>query len=221
MTPATPATPRTRAPAAAEEVGPATLLGVCASLKPPPGRADRSAVRSLLAYALDAVADTYPEVALLDLRDHPPPFFDGRLPEDREDAALRFAWSCVDRAGALLLAVPGYWCGVSGVFKNFVDTLCGPRYDLPDPVVTVFTGKAVGLLVVGADDASAAAAADQAGRIMASTGAALVGRPVVLGNPRGGTANWDAVSGELIALAAELARRAYLAAAGRGGGALP
>ncbi len=152
----------------------------------------------------------YPHVFFLDLRDQPLPFFDGRLPHNHDDLSLKFVWSCIDRAGALLLSVPAYWSSVSGVFKNFVDTLCGPAYDMEGEVVTVFTNKPVGLLIVGADDASARAGVDQAQQIMLSIGACLVGQPVVISNPRSGDVEADILSRELIALGAELARHAHL-----------
>ncbi len=192
-----------------EDVRPATVLGICASLKPAPGRQGRSAVRSLLTFALDHLANVYPEVALLDLRDHPPPSFDGRMPHDYDDPVLQLLWPCVDRAGALLLAVPAYWSGVSGVFKNFVDVLCGPAYDLECPSVTVFSNKPVGLLVVGAEEASTRAGADQARMTLLATGARLVGQPVLVADPRSRPMQIELVSRELAALAGELAQHAY------------
>jgi NAD(P)H-dependent FMN reductase len=198
-------------PDAPERIHAGTLLGISTSLKPAPGVQGRSAARSLLAYALGAVSGVYPEVSLLDLRDHPPPFFDGRFPGEREDPDLRFVWSCVDRAGALLLSVTAYWAGVSGVFKNLVDVLCGPVYDLAEPTPTVFAGKPAGLLVVGADAASARAGAEQAQQILASVAARLVAPPVVVANPRAGGIETEALAREIVALAGELARSAHAA----------
>jgi NAD(P)H-dependent FMN reductase len=191
-----------------------TLLGVCASLKPGPGRGDRSAARGLLSYALQTVSTVYPEVALLDLREYPPPLFDGRGPHENEDPALRFIWSCIHRAGALLLSVPAYWSGVSGVFKNLIDTLCGPAYDMAGPIVTVFKDKPVGVLIVGAEEESARAGVDQARRILLATGARLVDPPVVVSNPRSGHLQGGLLAGEMIALAGELAQHAYRAQRG-------
>lgn len=198
-----------------EDVTDATLLGICASMKPAPGRTERSAVRGLLCHALATVGTVYKDVWLLDLRNHPLPLFDGRLPDDVEEPALGIVLSCVRRAGGLLLAVPAYWSGVSGVFKNFVDVLCGPAYDLEEPGRTVFTDKPVGLLVVGADDGSALRGAQNAEEIMLSTGAKIVGRPVVLGSPRSVSHDIDParLSADLIALTAELARESLIARA--------
>lgn len=198
-------------PGISSEIASTTLLGICASLKPARGRRERSATRSLLTYSLGAIRAVYPDVALLDLRDHPPPFFDGRLPHESEDATLEFLWSGVDRAGALLLSVPAYWSGVSGVFKNFVDVLCGPAYDLEGEGGTVFTGKPVGAIVVGADDASARIGGIQVQVILRSTGATLVGEPVVVANPRSRAIEATSLAHELVALGGELAQHAYRA----------
>jgi NAD(P)H-dependent FMN reductase len=135
----------------------------------------------------------------------PPPLFDGRAPSDRADDNLRFTHGCVERAGGLLVAVPAYWAGVSGVFKNLVDVLCGPAYDLPQPAVTVLSGKPTALLVVGADAESARAGVLDAERVMTSAGARLVTSPVSVANPRAGLPDAAAVSRELVALGAQLA----------------
>lgn len=204
-----------RTPTNPQEINSTTLLGVCASLKPAPGYPSRSAARSILCTALDMVATVYPDTSLLDLRDHPPPFFDGRMPEKYDDASLQFIRESIERAGALLLSVPAYWSSVSGVFKNFIDVACGPVYDMGDSFTTIFTNKFVGLIVVGADDDSAHAGADQACRIMLSTGARLAGNPIVIGNPRALGPAIDGVLQEVIATGADLAKH-ILQANGRG-----
>jgi NAD(P)H-dependent FMN reductase len=192
----------------ADDVTPRTLLGICTTLKPAPGRTGGSATRSLLTYALESVAAVYPDVAMLDVREHRLPLFDGRGGREYADPHLDLVTTCVERASTLLIGVPGYWCGVSGVFKNLIDTLCGAAYDLPQPRRTVFTGKPIGLLVVGADDESGAAAAAQAIAILASTGATVAGEPMIVPNPRGRPIDARRVSSELAALAGNLAIRA-------------
>lgn len=206
-----------RIAASADDVISSTLLGICASLKPAAGQGARSAVHGLLAHGLEVIAKVYPAVCLLDLRDHPLPLFDGRRPETLNDPAVALALSCVSRSGALLLAVPAYWSGVSGVFKNFVDLLCGPAYDLDAGAPTVFAGKPVGLLIVGADETSARLGAAQAVEIMTSTGARVVSEPVVVDNPRAHSseAATARISAELIALTGELARCSAVAGAPR------
>jgi NAD(P)H-dependent FMN reductase len=194
------------------DVDRSTLLGVCASMKPAPGLNGRSAARSLLVSTLDLLSRAYPHVSLLDLRERPLPFFDGRMPLATNSAEVGFAWTCVDRAGALLLSVPAYWSGVSGVFKNFVDTLCGPAYDMEGPVTTVFSGKPVGLLIVGADAESTRAGGEDAWRILESTGAEVLGEPVLVSNPRRGID--PSVTRSLVELAGSLGQRVV---AGNGG----
>lgn len=188
-----------------DDVTARTLLGICTTLKPAPGRTGGSATRSLLTYALERVVAVYPDVALLDLRAHPLPLFDGRGGREYADPHLDLVTTCVERAGTMLIGVPGYWCGVSGVFKNLVDTLCGAAYDLPQPRRTVLTDKQIGLLVVGADDESGAAAAAQAIAILTSTGATVAGEPMIVPNPRGRPIDAGRVSTELVALAGTLA----------------
>jgi NAD(P)H-dependent FMN reductase len=185
-------------------VGALTIVGISASLKPAAEGRGRSAACSLLSYALGSMADARLDVALLDLRTAPLPLFDGHTPAQRRDENLHFALRCIERAGGIMLAVPAYWAGVSGVFKNFVDVLCGPAYDLPDPTSTVFNGKPVALLVVGADEASARAGAREAPRIMASTGAQLVGSPVCVANPRTGLSDPRELSRQLLLLGGQL-----------------
>lgn len=204
-----------RVPSDPEELSPFSLLGVCASLKPAPGLPGRSAARSVLNIALNALASTYPNTFVLDLRDHPPPLFDGRMPDDRPEPDLRFSLECVRRSGALLLSIPAYWSGVSGVFKNFVDVLCGPAYDLADTSDTPFAGKPVGAIVLGADEASTAAGARQAREILEHAGARFVAEPISIANPRMGVEDEKSLWDGLVVLAAELARATVLTAAGR------
>lgn len=189
---------------AGKPVGPQTLLGLGTSLKP--GLRRKSAAHALVSFALDSLAGVGADVAFVELHEHPVPFFDGRMPHEYASAELDFLGSCISSAGALLMAVPGYWSGVSGVWKNCIDTLCGPLYDLPRPGATIFDGKPVSLVVVGADEASAVAAAAQAPAVMASTGARLVGAPVVVANPRDGVAGAGNLSAELLELAVGLLR---------------
>jgi NAD(P)H-dependent FMN reductase len=186
-----------------------TLLGISTSLKGGAGRPAPSAARSLLEHALTRVARAYPDVALLDLRDHEIPFFDGRGGSAYGSDGLDAVSAAIEAAGGIVLSVPAYWNGISGVFKNLVDCLCGASYDGGGP--TVLAGKPVGVLVVGADAESARLAAGQASAILRSTGAVLVAPPVVTGNPRQ-AADDASPAQDAIALAAGVARQAHLAA---------
>ncbi len=201
---------RVMIPKQPDEVHPGSLLGLSTSLKPSLGTEGSSATRLILLRSLEAIGRVYDRVALLDLRQHPIPFFDGRLPNEYDNAAVGFCHECITRAAAVWLSAPAYWCGVSGVFKNLIDVLCGPAYDLDNPGETVFTGKPVGLLVVGTDHETALRGSEQARVIMNSTGARLIGEPVVIANPRAGLSDEEAVRRNLLVLGGELAQSAAL-----------
>ncbi|MDX1389198.1 MAG: NAD(P)H-dependent oxidoreductase [Acidobacteriota bacterium] len=160
------------------------VLAVCASHKGGAAHPSRSAVRSLLTVAVDEVARVYPAIEILDLRDHPLPLFDGRTLNDVASPGVDEAARRVGEAKALLFGIPAYWSAVSGGFKNFIEVLCGPAYDLAPPYATPFVGKPVGILVVGADIASASRGVAQALDIVEHIGAVPVGEPVSIADPR-------------------------------------
>lgn len=174
-----------------------SILAVSTSLK-----TAHSASRALLELAVDRIRPVYPAVDLLDLSACDLPLFSGTDPTT--NAGLSPLLERVRGCGGLLLSVPCYWDSVSGVFKNFVDVLCGPAYDLAEPT-TVFTGKPVGLIVVGADEPSATAGRIDAERIMGAVGANLIGEPVVVTEPRAVPIP-ESIPGEVARLAALLAR---------------
>lgn len=180
------------------------LLGVSTSLKPGP----RSASRALLHRALGPLRGVYPNLQVLDLREVALPLFDGQLPADHSAAEVGHVLTQVASAAAVLISVPCYWSDVSGVFKNFIDILCGPAYDL-DPVETVFTNKPISVIVVGADAASTTEGSESACRIMRSTGARLIGEPLLVSNPRQADAQPE-LARRLVEIGAVLAREALV-----------
>ena len=162
-----------------------SLLAVCATMKPGPGSSGQSATRSLVEETLiNQIGAVYCNVHVLDLRETPVPFFQGLLPEKIDDPHFQRAYQELDSCGAVLFAIPAYWAGVSGVFKNFIDVVCGPVYDFVEGRKTVFQGKPAGILVVAADEASAEPAAVQASTTLRMAGALLIGNPVTVVNPR-------------------------------------
>ena len=165
------------------------LLGICASMKPAPGIVGKSAAREFLTQAIGIVAETHSDrrIGLLCMREHPLPFFDGRLPEAVPNNSISSVLKALERSNSLLVSVPCYWGAVSGVFKNFIDVTCGPAYEMGAAWRTVFHGKKVGLFIVGADENSAQQGTAQAQQIFQSVGAKVVGAPVVLVNPRKST----------------------------------
>ena len=80
----------------ADDVTARTLFGICTTLKPAP-RTGGSATRSLLTYALESVVAVYPDVAMLDLREHRLPLFDGRGGREYADPHLDLVTTCVER----------------------------------------------------------------------------------------------------------------------------
>src|SRR5438046_7541531 len=123
-----------------------SLLAVCGSLKPALGRKNSSACRELLRLALAPVAEIYPLIETLDLREAQLPFFDGREPSEYDHAGLVAARAAVEAAGGYVFSVPAYWGGIGSAFKNFVETVCGPGYEGQR---SPFAGKPVAVLIVG------------------------------------------------------------------------
>src|ERR1022692_3474845 len=138
------------------------ILGISARMK-----SHKSASRALFEEALRLLEGVYPNVAALDLYGVDIPLFAGQCPRALESPGVRKSLSAIDESAGLLISVPCYWGSVSGVFKNLVDVLCGAAYDLPDSQ-TVFSGKRVGLIVVGADEHSATHGYLDARRILGS-----------------------------------------------------
>lgn len=150
------------------------LVAVSTSLKAGP-----SASRALIEHALASTSGMV-HMQLLDLREHALRQFDGSnvLAGPAQDLVA----STIASADGLLLAVPCYWNGVSGVVKNLIDVVCGPSYDLDGP--TPLAGTPVAVVVVGADSDSARYGAEDIVRVLTAIGAEVVDRPVVVSNPR-------------------------------------
>jgi NAD(P)H-dependent FMN reductase len=182
-----------------------TVLGICTSMKPQTATAHGSATRSVLLYAMTSLRQVYPHAAYMDLKDFALPFFDARLPEEYAERDVGAAYNVIDRAGALLFGVPAYWCGVSGVFKNFVDVLAGPSYRFARGRNTVFSHKPIALIVVGTDEQTTLAAASQASGILESTGALIVGSPILIWNFEPDPKAESALSGQILSLVGQLA----------------
>lgn len=157
------------------------LLAICASLKPPPGSDQPSAVRELLNAALNVVEPVFPAIDRIDLRETPLPPFEGLPPAAHPDPAVMACHRRIQTAAGLAIAVPAYWGGIGGAFKSFVETVSGPAYDARSDCP--FTGRPTVALIVGADAASARAAAAQWPAILAALGAPAPEPPVVLEDP--------------------------------------
>ncbi|WP_425101843.1 NAD(P)H-dependent oxidoreductase [Tropicibacter sp. S64] len=182
---------------------PHTLLAVCASLKPAPGRSEPSACRELLRHATGYLGRVVPGIGTLDLREAALPGFEGLLPQEHPEPQVRATHTQVARAKGLILSVPAYWGGVGSTFKAFVEVMCGPAY--ADGVRSPFEGKPVVSLLVGSDPLSAREGASQLATILAAVGARQVAPPVVVPDPAAPGAGEAAVQA-LIAASAQLAQ---------------
>ncbi len=159
------------------------VLLVCLSQKPGPGQdGKRSATRQLLNVSKTALEDKQVAHELVDIRQTPFPFFDGRQPDEhgvpvsdvaRQVAGCRF----------LVCAVPAYWGGMSGVAKNFFDVLGGAAYDAVERT-DVLAGKRIGAIVVGGATGDAAAAVTQLQTMTRLLGGEGLRATVALDDPR-------------------------------------
>lgn len=155
--------------------GRASVLCLCGSRKPAPDRPEgRSASRELLRYASEGARAAGARVDWLDLRELDLPFWDGRSPEEYGSPDLEELVRRVRAADIIILSVPAYWNGVSGVVKNMLDLLGN------GPLQNTW----VGTLVVGMDDGSAWNAAAQLRSILAALGAWVPPLQFVVGDPR-------------------------------------
>jgi NAD(P)H-dependent FMN reductase len=161
------------------------ILAVCGSRKPAPGVNGRSAARELLRVVCHGMTEAGADHGWLDLRDLELPLFDGRGPDAYPDPDLARAAASVAAAEVLVLSVPAYWGGPSGVVKNFLDLLGGPAYDAPPDRPPPLSGKVMALLVVGADPVSGPAALGAMRLTLATMGAWVAPRAEVIGDPRG------------------------------------
>jgi NAD(P)H-dependent FMN reductase len=153
------------------------IVAVCGSRKPAPGVDGRSAARELLRVVCLGLTEAGAGHGWLDLRDLDLPLFDGRGPDGYPDPDLARAGATVAAADVIVLSVPAYWGGPSGVVKNFLDLLGGPAYDAPPD-------RPPPLLVVGADPVSGPAALGAMRLTLATMGAWVAPRAEVIGDPR-------------------------------------
>lgn len=189
------------------QVDSSTIIGVCGSIKPAPGYDSKSAARSFMSYALNSLNQVYENIVIIDLRDYAIPLFSGQTISELNDSSLNQINDALNKCGAVLFAIPVYWSGVSGVFKNFIDVFCGPSYDLPNGRdSTIFFKKHCGLIVISADYESATWGCENAIKIVNSIGMKQVDDPVLIANPRQNNYNATTTSNKLIELCGRLAQ---------------
>lgn len=159
------------------------VLILSGSYKPGPGQQTRSAAREIARFVSVGVREQGAETIEVDLRDAGLPFFDGRGADQLDVPGPRALRDAVDRASGVAITAPAYWRGVGGGLKNALDLLGGAAYDNPE-VTPPFSGKPVGLVIVGAAAGDAAAARGQLVEILSAMGASVIEPVVTLDNPR-------------------------------------
>lgn len=179
------------------------LLALCGSMKPAPGDQRPSACRSILRAATGLVSSVFPHIEMMDIREAALPPFQGLTPGDHPDPRVMDCHARIRAASGLILSVPAYWGGVGGAFKSFVETVSGPAYDTG--AASPFAGLPAVGLIVGADRASAEAAAAQLPVILGALGAGLASPLVVVDDPAAPGAAAAAVQ-RLVGAVAGLAR---------------
>jgi NAD(P)H-dependent FMN reductase len=157
-----------------------TIVGISLSAK----QGKKSSSNSIMAYMIDQLGKGYPNVVHLLFTDYTLPYFTGLMPHEVKDISYRLIYSLIEKCRALILSVPCYWSGISGVSKNFFDVLCGPLYDYPDTYKSVFHNKIIGVIVIGADEMSAMEGKNQIEKITLAVGAILIPKIVIISNPR-------------------------------------
>lgn len=161
-----------------------SILLICGSRKPPPGKKIPSAARELLKVIQEGIKHAGGKTNLIDLRGVDLPFFDGRSIDEYKNRDLNYAYNLINKSSLIVFSVPSYWGGPSGVVKNFLDLLGGPKYRDQANQESPFKNKIVGLLIVGDDDASSQNAHTNMRTILNALGAWTLPNNVVIGNPR-------------------------------------
>lgn len=157
-----------------------TVLGISLSAK----KSKKSSCTSILNYTLEQLNPIYKNVVRVSMAEFELPPFEGLMPGEIRDETYQSVHDAVNNCGALMLGIPCYWSGISGVAKNFIDVLSGPLYDHPENFKSVFKGKPMGLILVGADETSAQEGKEQMLKITQAIEADLLPKVVVINNPR-------------------------------------
>lgn len=161
-----------------------SILLICGSRKPAPGKKIPSAARELLKVIQEGIKNAGGKINLIDLREVELPFFDGRTLDEYKNRDLNSAYDLINKSCLIVFSVPSYWGGPSGVVKNFLDLLGGPKYRDQTNQESPFKNKIVGLLIVGDDDVSSQNSYTDMRTILNALGAWTLPNNVVIGNPR-------------------------------------
>lgn len=161
-----------------------SVLLICGSKKPAKGKNTPSAARELLKVVDQGIKKSGGKTTWIDLRNITLPFFDGRSIEEYSSKDLQIVVEQIKSASILIISIPAYWGGASGVIKNLFDLLGGPKYRSPEEIVLPLEKKLIGLLIVGDDDISASIACMHMRQVFTMLGAYVLPRDIVVGNPQ-------------------------------------
>lgn len=158
------------------------VLSICASKKHEGGALGRpSASRSILTIAEEGLRRHDVALTRLDFVDISLPPFEGLTLADYEDAELKTVSRKVSQHSRLILSIPAYWGGPSGVGKNFIDLMGGAKY--VDDAVSALSQKVIALIVIGAAEGDARRASEQIEYALMRQGAAVARSRLCLDDP--------------------------------------
>lgn len=159
------------------------ILVICGSRKPAPGKTTPSAARELLKVVQEGIKEGGGRTEIIDLREKELPFFDGRFIEEYKNKDLSQIYNLIKKSPVIVMSIPAYWSGPSGVVKNCLDLLGGPKYKNQQNQESPFKNKIVGLLIVGDDDRSSQNAYTFILTTLNALGAWITPKNIVIGNP--------------------------------------
>jgi multimeric flavodoxin WrbA len=161
------------------------ILLICGSMKPPLNKKTPSATRELLKIVQQGIHKAGGSTQFVDLRDMLLPFFDGREKiSEYKNKDLLAIYKVIHKSDMIVISIPAYWGGPSGVVKNLIDLLGGPRYR-KNTEVSPLKGKIIGFMIVGDTEESAQSASVFIQNAINSQGGLALSNSIVIGNPHG------------------------------------
>lgn len=159
------------------------ILLICGSMKPPLNKKTPSAAREFLKIVQQGIHKTGGQTQFIDLRDMRLPFFDGRekIVEYKNKDLLGIKKAIHD-SDIVIISIPAYWSGPSGVVKNLIDLLGGPRYrkNIED---SPFKRKIIGFVIVGDTEESAQSTSVSIRNAINAQEGIVLPISMVIGNP--------------------------------------
>lgn len=161
------------------------ILLICGSMKPPLNKKTPSAARELLKIVQQGIHKAGGNTQFVDLRGMLLPFFDGRerISEYKNKDLLEI-YKAIHKSDIVIISIPAYWGGPSGVVKNLIDLLGGPQYR-KNTEESPLKGKLIGFIIVGDTEESAQGASVSIKNAISSQGGIVLSNSIVIGNPHG------------------------------------